>query len=226
MRAYGATGSAIDSIFRFTREVNRSSVFDQWVWPKLPPDSSAARARSEVATGFLRSGDDVMVMVDSDVLCAEGDIEYVAAAALESKGLVGAVVSKKAPGQGFGGRFNDGKVHELYSDEIVKLEKHQYLGGALIAFHKSVLREMVKKSIVHYCPLQGFWPFFCEDVIKNEELGCHEHLSEDWAFCHRAQEAGKPVLALMRPVTVHEGRALFTALEGNCAIPTEEVAND
>jgi hypothetical protein len=225
MRAYGATGSVIDCMIRFVNETKRTEVFDRWVWPSMPPDSEPGRARSLVASNFLHSGDDVLVMTDADVRFAEGDIEYVAAAALHTKGVAGGIVSKRAFGQGFGGRIPDGQRHELYSDEIIPLRDHMYLGGAVLALHRSVLVEIVKQGVVPYCPPQGYWPFFCQTWIKNEKMGCYEHLSEDWAFCHYARQAGKPVLALMRPVTSHEGSAQFTALEGN-AFVEEEVSHE
>jgi hypothetical protein len=173
----------------------------------------------------MRSGTDVLVMVDADVLFAEGDIEYVAACAYESKAVTGGMVSKKAVGEGFGGRIADGKTHELFSDEVVPLGPNRYLGGALLAFHRDVLVDIADKEVVPFCPMQGFFPFFHDGYVRNEEAGCYEHISEDWMFCHYAREAGRKVFALMRPVTVHQGGALFTALDGNNAVPKEEVAD-
>ena len=220
MRAYGVGGEVMESIMRLTREVKRASeggFFDEWGWGPMPRDAAADRARSIVASQFLRGKQyDVCLMLDDDVSFQSDDLEYVARQAYELDGgaLVGGMVSKRTFDEGFGGRMADEQLHELYSDEIIQLSKHQYLGAAVMAFSREVLMKMLASGLP-YCAYQGFWPFFMPMVLANEEAKVYEYLSEDWAICHRARRAGASVYALMRPVSVHHGAMGFTALDGN-----------
>jgi len=225
MRAYGVAAEPMESIMRLTREVKRAQeggFFDEWHWGPVPPDAQADRARSVVAAQFLKGGKyDVCLMLDDDVSFQTDDLEYVARQAYDLKGLVGGIVSKRTFDEGFGGRMADGKLHELYSDEIIQLNKHQYLGAAVMAFHRDVLLKIAQSGLP-YCAYQGFWPFFMPMILENEEAGVYEYLSEDWAICHRARRAGISVHALMRPVSVHHGVMGFTALDGNYHIADQE----
>lgn len=223
MRAYGVSGSVLEAIMKWTHEVKRAlegGFFDEWSWGPMPRDAAPDRARSIVATQFMRSDRDVCLMVDDDVSFQTEDMEYIARQAYELDGgaLVGGMVSKRTFEEGFGGRFIDDKDHELYSAETVKLGPHEYLGGAMMAFSKSVLLKIAQSGLP-YCALQGFYPFFQPMTIANEDVGAYEYLSEDWSICHRARRAGASVYALMQPVSIHHGAMGFTALDGNHAQP-------
>ena len=115
---------------------------------------------------------------------------------------------------GWGPMPIDAAPDRARSDEIVELKQHQYLGGAVMAFHRNVLTRILESGLPN-CALQGFWPFFQPITIANEDFGVYEYLSEDWAICHKARRAGVKVYALMRPVTIHHGAWSFTALDGN-----------
>jgi hypothetical protein len=218
MRAYGLASGTVESIIKFTNEGRAAldgGFFSEWGWGPIPADAAVDRARSILATEFQRGRQfDVCLMVDDDIGFQSGDLEYVAKMAYELDTLVGGMVSKRAGALGFGGRICDGKRHELYTNEIVELGPHQYLGGALMAFPCSILDRIVRHGMP-YCALQKLYNFFGPQVIPNEEVGVYEYLSEDWSICHNARESGSKVYALMRPVTVHLGAAGFTALDGN-----------
>ena len=216
MRTQGVTNATLDSLIRhMTSQLQTMS----WSIANVPPDSAVDRARGVCATAFLRSDFDVCCMVDYDVQWEVGDLEYIATKAHEHKALVGGMVSKKASGQGFGGRFRDDTPHEMYSDELVELPKHSYVGGAFVAFSRNVLESIIEQGIP-YCDEQGFYPFFLPVVIPNQKGTGYDYLSEDWAFNHYIREAGCKVFAAMAPVTVHHGRAAYSVIDGNMGRPT------
>jgi hypothetical protein len=214
MRTQGVINPTLDTILSFVLDPMRRY---RWHFALAPPDAAVDRARSMAATHFLqRTENTVLVMLDYDVSLprASSDLEYLAEKAHQTTGIVGAIVSKKSEGSGFGGRFVDDEDHELYANHLVELGEGQYVGGACTAYHRKVFERMIASGI-QYCPAQGFWPFFLPTITFSEELQEYEYLSEDWAICKYARETGSTVHAAMKPVTIHHGRKGYSALEGN-----------
>lgn len=212
LRTGGVHSRTFESIIAWLTSPNRN----KWAFTAGQPDADVVRSRSIIATDFLqRTDNDVLVMMDYDIdLVNPGDLDYLAEKAAETQGIVGAVISVKAIGQGFGCRFVDDTPHELLSDELVRLVPPAYMGGALTAYHRSVFEAMIKAGM-RYCAPQGLYPFFAPTVVYNEDLGEWDYLSEDWACCQYAHEAGKPIYAAMRPFALHHGAAAFSPLTGN-----------
>lgn len=212
------SGQGVIQPVQHALERHRTETRLDWDRCDPKPDAAVDRARSAVASEFLAMDRDVLVMLDYDVeVPRPADFDYLAAACATTRGIVGAVVSKKNFGEGFGGRFADGAAHELYSDELVELGEDQYVGGAFTAYHREVFEAMIAFGMPH-CPAQGFWPFFQPALKYNNDLRAHEYLSEDWAICHYARElAHKPVHVAMQSLTIHHGRCGFSALDGNMA---------
>lgn len=175
------------------------------------------KMRSQAASEFMLTGFDCLVMVDDDVEFHWQDVEHLAEQSLtldDGRGaIVGAVVSKRMHGGGWGVRISDGNTYELHSDQIVELGPHRYIGGALTAYPRSMFLSLIRKKIIPYCPGQGLWPFYIPAMVQNPELGDQwELLCEDWAICHYARQAGHRVFASMKPVTVHYGKYGFTPI--------------
>jgi hypothetical protein len=156
-------------------------------------------------------------MMDYDIeLNDPADLDHLAERCAETQGIVGAVISCKAIGRGWGCRFVDDQPHEILSDELVQLVPPAYMGGALTAYHRTVFEEIIRSGM-RYCAPQGLWPFFAPTAVFNEDLQEWDYLSEDWAICHYAHAAGKKVYAAMRPFAFHHGAAAFSPLTGNSA---------
>jgi len=181
-------------------------------WQVVVADGDAAidRMRSKVATQFIESpGSDVLAMVDHDIEWRTGDLTHIAELAAEKESVVGGLVSKKAIGRGFGGRFGDGQKHEIGGSELVELGPEGYVGGAFIAIHRKVLEDLAKK----YPKVRtGFHPLFCPMMRKNDTQGVVEYLSEDWSFCERVKRAEHKLYVSMKAVTIHWGEYGFTPI--------------
>jgi hypothetical protein len=213
-RIGGITDPTLESLVTWQAHPKRHD----WSFAFAMPDADVARARSVVATSFYRDTDcDVLVMMDHDIQLNEpGDLDYLAEKAHETEGIVGAVVPVKGERQGYGCRFVDGVPHELLTDELVELVPPAMMGGALTAYHRSVFSAILEGGMVKlFCPAQRLFPFFMPTVYKNPDLGELDYLSEDWAACLYAHEAGKKVYAALRPFVVHHGKALFTPFIAN-----------
>jgi hypothetical protein len=195
----------------------------KWYRWNAAEDAAIDRARGMVATRFLASVYDVLVMIDHDISWQPGDALYIARAAYERRAIVGGLVSKRDFARGWGGRFSkaDNAAHEIGSDEIVDLGDDGYVGGAFIAIHRDVF-DALSKTL----PLvrTDFYPFFMPMLRENPETGEMEYLSEDWAFGTRAQAAGFKSYCAMKPQLIHFGEFPFTALGGNPAPPEADNA--
>lgn len=183
----------------------------------IPPgDALIDRCRGITAKEFLKTSNDVLVMVDHDMewrgagldhkgRSYEGDLLHVAAAAVRLKGIVGAVVCKKARGEGVAIIWKEPKVIELGEEEFT--EVHQ-IGAAFTAYPRSVI-QAVSDTMEEVPP--GFKPVFLPAVAAHP-LNPKEmlHLSEDWAFVARAQALGIKAYAASRPMITHWGPYGYT----------------
>jgi len=183
-----------------------------WTLRPHPGDAAIDRARSIVATSFVLSEGEVLCMVDHDVSWRTGDLTLIAEIAQRERAMVAGMVSKRAIGLGFGGRFADGKPHEFGTDELVELPEGGYAGGAFVAIHRDVLLKVAEH---HQLPMVrgNFLPFFLPEVVFNDAKGVHEYLSEDYAFCRRVRAAGCRVLVSMKPLVIHHGPFGFSVID-------------
>jgi hypothetical protein len=217
MRTQGWTDHTVDSFLQHI--MGRSK--HVWGLCPTPADVDVARARSGVATNFTMEmlDYDPLIMIDYDVSWStkSGDLDYLAEKCLELDAIVGAVVCKKEYRKGFGCRFNDGLPHELYTDEIVELGPHSYMGGAFTAYPRSLFTALQK--VTPCCKPQQFWPFFLPCIVKNPIVDTYEYLSEDWSICEYARKlAGQKVYAAMRPCVGHWGHTEYLAIHGTATL--------
>lgn len=169
-------------------------------------DALIDRARSICARDFLKTDLDVLVMIDHDLEWNgsqgeyEGDICHIARLAAKTKGIVGGVVSKRTRGEGVATLFKEERMLDMGADELIEVH---YVGSAFTAYHRSAL-EAVYESMGDMEP--GFRPTFLPCVVDHPVNPSKRlHLSEDWAFCHRAQQLGIKTYATTRPIIKHWG---------------------
>lgn len=206
--SYGGISQA--SFNSFYRDRQRDHKY-AWELQTHGGDAAVDRARGITCTNFLKSPSNVLVMADHDLSWNVGAATYLAEKAHETQGVVGALVSKRAYGQGWGCRLVDGCPHEIGSEELVLLEEDAYVGGAFIAISRAVLERMTKVLPMVY---GDFYPFFIPQLKHNNRIDRTEYLSEDWSFIHGARVTGSPCYLAMYPTVVHHGDTGFTTISG------------
>lgn len=75
-------------------------------YARISGDALIERSRSRAIGQFLKSDNDVMVMIDHDISWSPGDACEVARIAYENNALVGGLYCKRAFGQGWASRIN------------------------------------------------------------------------------------------------------------------------
>lgn len=197
-------------------------------WPVIfthPHDDALIdRSRAWCVKSFLEDTKaEVLVMVDHDQdWCGagpdyEGDICHIARRCAETKGVVGACVSKKTHGQGIASMWHESEYgeHQLGGNTIARA---YYVGAAFTAFHRSCL-EAVVATVPQIPP--GFSPVFLPVAVPHPTCPGQElHLSEDWAFCHRAAALGFSVHLALRPLVRHWGYYPYDVIKDAMADPT------
>lgn len=185
-----------------------------WNYRLQDGDGAVDRQRSVVATRLMTSHQDMVLMCDHDITWNFGDARYMVEMCHKTRGIVGALVSKRAARQGFGSRWYDGKPHEICSGELLELGEDEYVGGAFTCYHRDVF-EAIAKTMEKLPSNESFWPFFMPIQKMNKKTNSVEYLSEDWVVCHRAREAGCKVHLAFLPQILHHGQVTFSVVDGN-----------
>ena len=148
-------------------------------------DTLVSRARSELASWFLRTTADVLLSIDSDIEFTAGDALKVAREAYEL-GVVGGTYPMRgradSPQKGAHLLTEEGR----HQDHLLEAD---YLPGGFMAVRKDVFAKIVEESTLPWCqsnasPKHGMYPFYLP--LVDDGL----YLSEDWSFCKRVREAG------------------------------------
>ncbi|MHC4619691.1 MAG: hypothetical protein ACYTEQ_18250 [Planctomycetota bacterium] len=178
-------------------------------------DALVDRSRAMVVKFFMENEQvkdhDVLVMIDHDMEWIgpskdyEGDLLHLARKAWETKSIVGAIISKKARGEGIASMLRTETV-TIGSDEIVPA---YYMGAGMTAYHRDVVRA-VYESMGEVGP--GFRPVWLPMVVPHPVDGNPLHLSEDWALSYRAEELGYKSWGACKPIVTHWGRYGFTVI--------------
>ena len=194
-------------------------------WPNLQHriktgDAAIDRARDTMASEFLQDPDatDVLLMVDDDVQWDRGDLAYIARAALECNAVVGGAYPKRGFGQQLPVRFHE----ELRGDFTFGTE--ELLPAAYVATGFIAIPRTVLQAVADTLPLliDNTWPLFLPRVVDGSEG--KERLSEDWAFCSRATDAGFDVLVAMAPKLTHIGKYQFRTVDSTSVpLPDQEI---
>lgn len=178
----------------------------------LPPeDALIERSRSRLVETFLKETDaEILVMIDHDLDWVgpsanyEGDLLHIARQAAATKGIVGAVVSKKTFSDGVACMWKETGTHYIGQDAQKELEEVYCVGAAFTAFHRDVVQAVYDSE--EYCE-PGFRPVFQTMRVRhpwNEQNILH--LSEDWAFCFRARDLGFKTYVALKPFVTHWGK--------------------
>lgn len=200
-------------------------VRDMGRWPELrvgqrAQDALIDRMRSRIASDFLlQQAGDVLIMVDHDIAWNPGDLEALAAACAETKGVVAGLYPKRGYGQEPPVTYLPGYKGQvvLGEDALVPVA---HIGTGFMAIHREVL-----VKLTHELPFTvgNFWPFFLPAIAEAPGNRMQE-LSEDYAFCARVLNAGMQVHMHCKPRLLHYGHYAYR-LEDAYYPPVPDIPN-
>ena len=159
----------------------------------IKPIAGADVFRSIVASRVVAAKDyDAVLFVDHDVVFDPKDVMSLVRSMKDGKNVIGGCYVTKSEHPQPSSRFLNGQTVVFKPGAApVKIE---YLAGGFMLVARNVLDTLSRK--LPFCNSKenmGFWPFFMPFVkrhrsglFKNE----YEYLTEDYAFCDRAREAG------------------------------------
>ena len=172
------------------RELDRTGI--EFTDGTVVGDALVSRSRSMVASTFMRSDCDVMLSIDSDIWFRAVDAIKLAEAALEYD-MIGALYMTR--------NLNTQPALMLPMSEGISFDSDAqpvqtpFVAGGFTAVNRRVFEALsAGLPLCHQgCSSRSadtsFWPFYMPFVIPSETEGSI-YLSEDWALCERARDAG------------------------------------
>ena len=155
-------------------------------------DALISRARSIIASTFLRSDADVLLSIDSDIWFRPEDAIRISELAM-SKDVVAALYMTRNLATQPALMLPEGEEIIFAADQ--KPTQVPYVSTGFVAVHRRVFEKLAKNLPLCHKGWESkgadtsFYPFYMPFVVPWKGDG-HMYLSEDWAFCHRAREAG------------------------------------
>jgi len=172
-------------------------------------DALIDRSRSRAATKFLETDYDILLYLDDDIFFDAVELTRMLWEMWQKDlDIIGAgYITKEADEPSFTFRTrgdqnivfgNEGGIHEV-----------RWLATGCMAVRRRVIEKMVDSETVHLCNRDtiNFYPFFMpfEKLID----GKWNYLSEDYAFCERANELGFKCWVDSRMKLTHFGNYLY-----------------
>lgn len=198
----------------------RSLIRDARRWPNLSiwdksKDALISRARSDVATDFLKQGNgDVLIMVDHDIGWEPGDLEHLTRVCLDLECVVGGVFPKRGFGLGVPIRWGQYGEYVVPDDRVVECSA---VATGFFAVHRKVLEAMAPTLPMTTAGYRTFFEQRSRDVGRED--GLWDDLSEDYDFCEKARALGFKVFADLRPQLTHFGSHLFSLVDSTYKTP-------
>lgn len=147
-------------------------------------DALIDRSRAVVTSAWYRlmQQDDVFLMVDDDMVFTSQDADRLVTLCRSGYDIISAPV----PTHNGGTIACRPSVNDFSGDHPLPME---YVGAAFMAVHRRVIDAVIQTvPLCHPSLPIAFWPIF--QPFWTELDGEMVYLSEDWAFVHRAREAG------------------------------------
>ena len=155
-------------------------------------DALVSRARSIIASAFLRTDADVMLSIDSDIWFRPEDAIRIAELAM-SKDIVAALYMTRNLSTQPALMLPEGEEIIFAADS--QPTEVPFVSTGFVAVHRRVFERLSKDLPLCHKGWEdrgadtSFWPFYMPFTIPWEGDG-HMYLSEDWAFCQRARDVG------------------------------------
>lgn len=171
------------------------------------------RSRSIHATLAMEEGYDVLVFIDDDIRFRAADLYQLIREADARQTVVGCLYTKrKAPIELVGCPLS--KPEDLQIGEAGNVREVRYVGTGLVAIPRLVLSSLAGAlpklrtgAILEDGGELHIWPFFMPSAHEGV------YLSEDYAFCQRAIDAGFHIFADTRIILGHVGEHVYSAFD-------------
>ncbi len=211
---FGYSGVVPNTVQCIVDEVKASPAL---LWAVASSDALISRSRSVVASRFLQSKADVLVMIDHDLVWNPGDVRELATKALQHDAIVAGLYSKRALRKGFASILRDeapGSFMDIGADHVYEAK---WLASGFTAYPRTAF-EKVKEAVemdsgqltrlhaARYFDGHDFTPFFMPFMLGTD------YLSEDWAFSERARRAGVKQLIWAKPKLLHIGEFPYSVV--------------
>ena len=174
-------------------------------------DALISRARSIIGSAFMRSDADVLLSIDSDIWFRPEDAISLAEKALEYDMIAGMYMTRSLTTQ---------PALMLPDEEVIFAANSSpvevpYISTGFVAVNRRVFEALSQELPLCHKGWNdrgadtSFWPFYMPFTIPWEGDG-EMYLSEDWAFCQRAKDAGFKVWLDPSIRLGHLGQVMFT----------------
>ena len=182
-----------DAVISFALEcVRRSIIVDRGV---VNGDALVSRSRSIVASAFLRSEADVLLTIDSDIWFKAADAIKLCEDALEYDFIAGLYLTRGLKKQSALLLPLDTSV--VFQDDSKPVEV-RYISTGFMAVSRKGMEKTLEHSQLPHCHKgmshmgqdTSFWPLYMPFCIPDAGPEENLYLSEDWALCQRAKDAG------------------------------------
>lgn len=154
-------------------------------------DALIDRARGISATYFLERTDcDVHLSIDSDITGFTVEDTKTMCEAAEEYGIVGGVYVCRSPRNTYPASYYNDHDPVVHAFDHTPVEV-KFLATGFMAVHRRVF-EKLAETVPMMAPADDkhFYAFYQPMSYEDEDVGQTIELSEDWAFCQRAKEAG------------------------------------
>lgn len=158
-------------------------------------DALIERARGISATYFLRNTDaDVHLSIDSDIVGFSVEDTLKMCALAEEYGIVGGSYVCRSASRTFPASHYEADVRVEHGFDHTPVPV-KWCATGFLAVHRRVFEALVKQNDMHLLHASQPWAYYdFYDTFEYEDADTVERikLSEDYAFCQRAKEAGFP----------------------------------
>ncbi len=190
-------------------------------------DALIERTRGRAATAFLMDTDyDVLLQVDDDIGFTAEDAVQVAEQAMEHGIVCGAYLTRHQT-QGIPTSYLEpGQSVRFFSGDPTPVPI-RWAGGGFMAVHRRVYERLTEDMfLLHPGEDLQHYPFYTTMIRTDPTREDHPILmSEDWAFCERARQAGYSTWLNPNVRLTHFGVTAFT-LENLLSAPIERQVLD
>jgi len=166
-------------------------------------DADIARARARMLDDFIKTKSNVVLCIDRDIIWDPNGktLDDIIDSACENQAIVAAAQPLKTMDGGIGSHLlEDINVNE--EESFDKLFAAKYVNTGMMAIPRKIVEEVIEKAGRNRNGFSNSWLQYID------ENGIY--LSEDWAFCRRAEDLGYKCFVKLYKDIKHIGDYAYT----------------